>query len=169
MSGRSPPQQKRPFQEAIKEFSDFYAKKIITSQQTFDSEYLKEVPEVITGEHHLIKDPKTEVVFKLRAKDYMCNFFGSIHGGYMASLIDHLTSVVGVAYYGDYSYQSVSVQLKLDYVKSIRAGQDFYVHCQLNKQGKTLLFTTCTIFNQDFEICYTGSHTKYRLPTSPKL
>ena len=157
---------KGSFQQLTQEYYNLY--KNLLQKNTFDKLVVNFNAEVCPRNHKLINSPNTEVVYKLKASPKMCNEFGVVHGGFLASAVDFLTTVAGAAYTKDHEEHFLSVQLHLDYLRSAPKGKEFFVLCEMNKLGKALLFTTARIFDEKFKLSYTGSHTMFRFRTDNK-
>lgn len=101
----------------------------------------------------------------LNSKPDMGNYYGALHGGNVATLVDVYTSIAIMAF-EDPPGVAVSVTLSLDYFKSIKVGGKVYVKTKINKFGRRLAFSSCEIFDEDMNLCYTASHTKMRMDLS---
>ena len=113
-------------------------------------------------DHSLIKDKNTEGAFQLNLKPEMGNFFGALHGGCVGTIVDVYTSMAIMAS-EDPIGVSVSVTMSVDYIKSIKINTKIYVKTKINKFGKRLVFSSCEIYDEKMDLCYTATHTKMRM------
>ena len=92
----------------------------------------------------------------------MGNFFGALHGGCIGTIVDILTSR-GIMAVNDPMTNSVSLNMSIDYIKSIKINTKIYVKTKINKFGKRLVFSSCEIYDEKMDLCYTATHTKMRM------
>lgn len=120
---------------------------------------------VCLPDHPLIKDSTTEHVFVLTPTKDMGNYYGAIHGGCVGTLVDVFTSIAIMAF-EDPPGLAVSVTMNIDYFKSIKITSKIYIKTKINKFGRRLAFSSCEIFDEKMNLCYTANHTKMRMNLS---
>ena len=97
----------------------------------------------------------------------LANVFGALHGGALATIVDHATSyaVIARAGFGPDSLWSVSVSLSVEYCAPAHVGEQVRIVVRAPKVGKKLAFTTATITSADGRrTLYTGTHIKAFVP-----
>lgn len=116
----------------------------------------------IVHNHPLIKDKASEIMFKVPLKPRMGNYYKGLHGGCVAVLIEELTSIAMLA--SDRKPQkSNTIQLDVDYVRSIKVDQPAFFYCKVIKLGSRLGFLLSIVYDKNGKICYQGSHTKLKV------
>ncbi|BHF72523.1 hypothetical protein SprV_0401559000 [Sparganum proliferum] len=89
------------------------------------------------------------------------NSFHTLHGGYIASLVDFLSSV-DLMRRGRLAH--VSVELSTSYVKAAKMNSWISAESYILKQGKTLAFCEVSLFDEaSGSLLAKGKHTKYML------
>lgn len=101
---------------------------------------------IVMPDHPLIKDKEKEMVFALNVTKDMGNYYGAIHGGAIATMVDTYTSIA-IMSYEDPPGVSVSVTMNIDYFKSIKVGTKIYIKTIMTKFGKRLAFCSCDIYD----------------------
>mmetsp|Transcript_14109 Transcript_14109/g.44412 ORF Transcript_14109/g.44412 Transcript_14109/m.44412 type:complete len:169 (-) Transcript_14109:607-1113(-) len=97
----------------------------------------------------------------------LANVFGALHGGALATIVDHATSyaVLARTHFSPDTLWSVSVSLSVEYCAPARVGETVRIVVRAPKVGKKLAFTTATISSQDgSRTLYTGTHIKAFVP-----
>ena len=61
---------------------------------------------------------------------------------------------------------SVSVDLSVSYIGSIRLNETVFIEVTVSKVGGNLAFTNCVFKSQDGKILLEGKHTKFLLKSS---
>ena len=109
-------------------------------------------------------------VVELKVEKDHSNLYGTLHGGFSATLVDAVTSYALVTDDIDSLRNlGVSVHLGLEYMKAAKVGEDIVVDAAVVKRGKSLAFLTAEIRNKhNNEILVKGSHTKFLAPPKPK-
>lgn len=87
--------------------------------------------------------------------DSHLNAFSTIHGGVTASLVDIVTSI---EIYNIKKQYGVSVDLGVQYLKPLIS--EFRLEPKVEKIGKALVFTSCSIYNEKNELAALGRHIK---------
>ena len=117
---------------------------------------------VFLPDHPLIKDKNTESVFEVTPNKHMANYYGALHGGCVATLVDIFTSLSIMAC-EDPPGLAVSVVMNIEYIKAIPITDKVIIHSKVDKFGRSLAFSTCKIYDSKLDLCYTASHTKMRM------
>ena len=86
---------------------------------------------------------------------------GKVHGGAMATWVDVVTSLAICALDPFERLTSVSANMSMSFLNGASIGDDLYFSTTLDKVGKNLAFTSCTILGPDKKtIILQGTHTK---------
>ena len=96
------------------------------------------------------------------------NIVGTLHGGFMATLFDHLSTLALNSHFladGKEVPTSVSIDLSMTYISGVKDGQRIRMETETLRVGRKMAFLTANIYNQDKnnELVATGKHTKYIL------
>ncbi len=86
------------------------------------------------------------LTLKFHAKDWMNNPNGTLHGGLLATASD-VTMGMLTRYYKRQE-SCVTVQMSVNYLRSIEADADFYVCARAEKVGRRVLFLRADVFEQ---------------------
>lgn len=88
------------------------------------------------------------------------NIYGTLHGGYIATLVDIITSLALLAH--PRQGKGVSVNLNVSYLKPAKKGEHIVIEGITTKAGRTLGYLDCKIYNKDSgDLIATASHCKY--------
>ncbi|XP_063702377.1 acyl-coenzyme A thioesterase 13-like [Culicoides brevitarsis] len=108
------------------------------------------------------------VTAELKVAAEHLNRGGGLHGGFIATLIDQVTTI-GLMTHPKNPSPGVSVDLSVSYLKGAREGDDIVIDAKTLKSGANLAFTTCTLTNKkDGSIIAHGNHTKFVGSGGPK-
>jgi len=104
-------------------------------------------------------------VVELKVGQEHTNQFGTLHGGFSATLVDAITTYSLLTTDAGSLYKlGVSVNLSLEYMKAAKVGEDIIVDAKVLKRGKNLAFLEAEIRNKETNaLLVKGSHTKYIL------
>ncbi|XP_065360257.1 acyl-coenzyme A thioesterase 13-like [Calliphora vicina] len=92
------------------------------------------------------------------AKEHL-NASGSLHGGYTATIIDHVTTY---ALMSANSHPGVSVDLRVSYVSAAKEGEEIIVDANTLKVGKKMAFIDCVLKKKSNDaIVAKGGQTKF--------
>ena len=99
----------------------------------------------------------------LRVEQEHCNYYGTLHGGCTATLIDCISTYALVQDTEDSLKKlGVSVNMNIDYMKAGKLGSDIIIDAQLKKRGKKLAFLDVELRDKESnELLVKGSHTKF--------
>ena len=94
------------------------------------------------------------------------NISKTLHGGYSATLFDHLSTLALKSYFiadDKPAPTSVSVELNLSYISAVKEGQTVVLETEAIKVGNKLAFLKGEIYNKSDsnKLVATGKHTKY--------
>lgn len=79
----------------------------------------------------------------------LSNFAGSgVHAGYIAMVLDDACCAAGASR-GERSYPMVTLNLGIDFLRSVRPGGDYTVHSELVHQGRRRMVANARILNSD--------------------
>lgn len=97
-----------------------------------------------------------------------CNIIGSLHGGFMSTMFDHLSTLALNSHFladGKEVPASVSIDLSMTYISGVKDGQRIRMETEALRVGRKMAFLTASIYNQDKndELVAIGKHTKYIL------
>jgi uncharacterized protein (TIGR00369 family) len=104
--------------------------------------------EFLRLEYKRIDDDHLEV--RLPVQDLFINSAGVIHGGIISSLADVAVSNL-LAANEDGVQQAVTVDLNVSFLKAA-TGSYLLAYAKMEKQGRTLLHTECSIYNDQQEL-----------------
>lgn len=97
-----------------------------------------------------------------------CNIVGSLHGGFMATMFDHLSTLALNSHFLADEKEvptTVSIDISMTYISGVKDGQRIRMETETEKVGRRIAFLTARIYNKDKgdELVATGKHTKYIL------
>ena len=111
----------------------------------------------------ILKDPKSEVIFKLKVEDEYCNILKTMHGGAISTLVDIATTFAISGLDRDLRH-SVSVELSCYYLNPIKIDTNLLIHCKVPKIGKSLAYSYADIYDEETnKILINASHIKAML------
>lgn len=93
------------------------------------------------------------------------NLKGTLHGGAAATIVDTATTIA-IAACDEKNRVNVTSDLSMTYMGAAFLNKDIYILSQVNRIGRRLAFTECSLFNEDGELLMTGRHTKAFLDTT---
>lgn len=96
-------------------------------------------------------------VFEFTISDLFTNLLGTFNGGAIMTLIDVLTFINGILISKDMPVR-VSASITTHFLKTAFAGDKIYIKCQVDRQGRRLVFYSCEMYNAKFEKIAMGSH-----------
>jgi acyl-coenzyme A thioesterase 13 len=137
------------------------------SNQTFDKLPLMHCKNLTS-----VKTEKGErgIRCDLYVHESLCNRFGTLHGGCIATLVDVLTTcALLVEDENSEKGGGVTTDLQISCVKSARMHTSVRCEAVAKRLGKTMGFSTCEIRDQEGGVVAMGSHTKFLGVTGPKL
>lgn len=96
---------------------------------------------------------------KLQVKKDHVNMFGSLHGGFTASLLDNITAY---ALMSKRTHPGVSVDLNVSYLKGAVEGETVLIHANTVRVGKSLAYLECELrLEKDGSLIAKGGQTMY--------
>uniref|UniRef100_A0A336LNN2 CSON015031 protein n=1 Tax=Culicoides sonorensis TaxID=179676 RepID=A0A336LNN2_CULSO len=105
---------------------------------------------------------------ELKVASEHLNRGGGLHGGFIATLIDQVTTI-GLMTHPKNPSPGVSVDLQVSYLKGAREGDEIIIDAKTLKSGANLAFTVCTLTSKkDGSIIAQGNHTKFVGQGAPK-
>jgi acyl-coenzyme A thioesterase 13 len=106
-------------------------------------------------------DPSGFVRARLVVTTGLCNPYGALHGGAIATLIDQVSTLSIVAATGNIIKAGVSVDLNVSYTSSAKCGEALLIEAHALKVGNRIAFTQCDIITEkDRALIASGRHTK---------
>lgn len=120
---------------------------------------------VLIEKHPLIEE-ENEFLFKVTLKPADNNGVGVVHGGYVATIIDVFTTITTFAVTSPF-VPSVSLNLNIEYLRAVKDSEFILVKCKNDRIGRSIIFCSCQIFDQNSKLCFKGAHTKMKL--APKI
>ncbi|KAF7726906.1 hypothetical protein EC973_008201 [Apophysomyces ossiformis] len=110
-----------------------------------------------------------KVVWQFVVDESHCNQIGSWHGGCVATIIDICSSFALMVHEGktQWKYLGVSTDLSVSYLRGVPSGTKARIECDVHRVGKSLANLFVKIYDEEGNLCYTGTHSKYCL--DPKL
>eukprot|EP00026_Physarum_polycephalum_P021038 Phypoly_transcript_24031.p1 GENE.Phypoly_transcript_24031~~Phypoly_transcript_24031.p1 ORF type:complete len:153 (+),score=21.16 Phypoly_transcript_24031:31-459(+) len=101
---------------------------------------------------------KGKIVYSMIVEKGHCNGLGNLHGGATSTLVDIITTYALMTV-GD--RLGVSTELSVSFLSAAPLGSRIYIEAVVEKAGKSLAFTTCTIKTEDGRLVALGRHTKH--------
>ena len=106
----------------------------------------------------------------LYVHESLCNRFGTLHGGCIATIVDVLTTCALLV--DDENSEKgggVTTDLHVSCVKSARMHSTVTVEAISKRLGKTMGFSQCELRDENGAVVAYGTHTKFLGITGPKL
>ena len=102
-------------------------------------------------------------IASLKIEQEHCNYYGTLHGGCTATLVDIISTYALVQDTEDSLKQlGVSVNMNIDYMKAGKLGSEIIIDAQVKKRGKKLAFLDIEIRDKESnDLLARGSHTKF--------
>ena len=85
---------------------------------------------------------------KCRTEPWMCNHYGTLHGGICATIMDQAMGMISSCLKKGYG-TCTTVQLESDYHRPIPPGEDILVHVHVMSITRSLINLTCELCNPD--------------------
>ena len=146
----------------------FIFNKLVSTKLGYAKNIHKNLELLETDPYKLIKDPNTEVLFKFRVTEDLCNVFNTMHGGAVSTLID-VTTTIAISGLDEGLRHNVSVDLSTQFINPIKIDSNVFVLCKIPKIGKNITYSYADIFNEDnLNIAAKGTHIKAMLSKSWK-
>ena len=89
-------------------------------------------------------EEKDTYVLKCKTEPWMCNHYGTLHGGICATIMDQAMGMVCSCLKKGYG-SCTTVQLESDYHRPIAAGQDILVQVHVMSVTRSLINMTCEL------------------------
>ncbi|KAI8977191.1 HotDog domain-containing protein [Mycotypha africana] len=123
----------------------------------------------VIEELHIVGAEPDKLIWEFKVKEVHCNRLGNLHGGCAATLIDICSSFAVLTNSGKARWNliGVSTDLSVSYLKGVPAETMIRLECEVQRVGKTLANIFTKVYNDQGQVCYTGSHTKFNI--DPKL
>tara|TARA_B100000405_G_scaffold158071_1_gene110524 strand:- start:2632 stop:3171 length:540 start_codon:yes stop_codon:yes gene_type:complete len=117
-----------------------------------------------------LKKDGTGVACELFVAPELCNRFGTLHGGCIATLVDALTTCA-LLVQDQHAHKGggVTTDLHVSCVKSAKMHTTVTCEAVAKRLGRTMGFSTCELRDEKGDVVATGSHTKFLGATGPKL
>ena len=102
-------------------------------------------------------------IASLKIEQEHCNFYGTLHGGCTATLVDVISTFALVDDTEEsLKHLGVSVNMNIDYMKAAKLGTEIIIDAQVKKRGKKLAFLDVEIRDKlNNDLLAKGSHTKF--------
>jgi acyl-coenzyme A thioesterase 13 len=97
------------------------------------------------------------LVVDVEVDEKLSNSYGNLHGGALATLIEVLTSL---AAYALNPQPSVTIDLHVTCVSNARTSTKITFECQVERKGKSIVFTSCRVLGNTGQLVAIASHTK---------
>ncbi|WCN38652.1 PaaI family thioesterase [Aneurinibacillus uraniidurans] len=123
--------------------------------------FIKQLFDEFLGfEYKKLDDNKLQV--RLPVQDLFINSAGVVHGGVISSLADvAMSNLIPANEHG--IQQVVTVDLNVSFLKPA-TGTYLIAHAQIEKQGRTLIHTECSIYNDKQELVAKSKAILFRTP-----
>jgi uncharacterized protein (TIGR00369 family) len=113
--------------------------------------------------YNLIKNPDTEIIFKMPVNKDLCNIQLTMHGGAISTLID-ISTTIAISGMDRNLRHNVSVELSTYFLNPIKISSNILILCKIPKIGKTLSYSYADIYDEEtLKLCANGSHVKAML------
>eukprot|EP00026_Physarum_polycephalum_P024590 Phypoly_transcript_31396.p1 GENE.Phypoly_transcript_31396~~Phypoly_transcript_31396.p1 ORF type:complete len:124 (+),score=7.27 Phypoly_transcript_31396:2-373(+) len=101
---------------------------------------------------------KGKGIYSMIVEPSHCNGLGNLHGGAASTLIDIITfyALLTVG-----SKLGVSTDLSISFLSGAPKGSRIFIEAVVDKAGKNIAFTTCTIRTENGRVVATARHTLY--------
>ncbi|XP_022089603.1 acyl-coenzyme A thioesterase 13-like [Acanthaster planci] len=96
---------------------------------------------------------------ELTVGEEQANRRGSLHGGFVSTLVDTLTTVAVLS--SPAGVPGVSVELSVSFMQAARIGDQLTMDAEVIKAGKSLAFTKANLYNSKGDIIAVGNHVKH--------
>ncbi|MEU5884629.1 PaaI family thioesterase [Spirillospora sp. NPDC047279] len=95
------------------------------------------------GQRVIVAEPgRVEITWTPGA--HLCNPAGGVHGGYIAMILDNTVCFAGAST-GKHFVPQLTLNLNVDYLRGVQAGETYGVVGTCLKPGRTRLFSTALI------------------------
>ncbi|XP_071487756.1 acyl-coenzyme A thioesterase 13-like [Diadema antillarum] len=84
----------------------------------------------------------------------------TLHGGFTASAFDFATTVALLLDQDD-PRPGVSLNLSINYLKALKAGEKVTFEAEVLRRGRTIAYTVASLFNEKGELAAHGTHIKH--------
>ncbi|CAI5441538.1 unnamed protein product [Caenorhabditis angaria] len=112
-----------------------------------------------TEKFQAIQADEGRLKVEFKVEQDMTNHFGTLHGGYTATIVDIFTTAALMC--TKHEHPGVSVDLHVTYLAAAKVGETLVLDSTVTKQGRTLAFTKAEIFRKDDNrLIATAVHTK---------
>ena len=111
---------------------------------------------------------KGRVVAEFTVTPECTNVINMLHGGFSATLFDHISTLALRSHFitdNNPVPSSVSVDLSLSYISSVKEGQTVRIMTETIKVGNKIAFLSGMLYNKSdsYKLVAVGKHTKYLL------
>jgi uncharacterized protein (TIGR00369 family) len=76
--------------------------------------------------------------------EHLCNPAGAVHGGYIAMILDNAVCYAGAST-GEHFVPQLTLNLNIDYLRGVQAGETYTVVSTCVHPGRTRLYSTAAI------------------------
>ncbi|KAK4886872.1 hypothetical protein RN001_003143, partial [Aquatica leii] len=131
--------------------------------KSFMKNYLKNCK---SFDHHcqkvnFIKLGNGSCVAEMKVEEEYANPMKTLHGAYVATLADTLTTLALLTHEKCPLLPSISLSLNLSYLKSAKVGEEIIIDSQIVKLGNTMAHLECKIFDKGTNsLLVHATHTK---------
>ncbi|XP_033645201.1 acyl-coenzyme A thioesterase 13-like [Asterias rubens] len=96
---------------------------------------------------------------ELTVQEEQANRRGTLHGGFISTLVDTLTTVAVIS--STAGVPGVSIELCVSFLKAAKIGDKLTMDAEVVKAGESLAFTTANLMNSSGDIIAQGKHIKH--------
>ncbi|XP_062952969.1 acyl-coenzyme A thioesterase 13 [Cynocephalus volans] len=101
-----------------------------------------------------------KLVCEMKVEEQHTNKMGTLHGGFTATLIDNISTLLLLC--SERGVTGVSVDMNITYMSPAKLGEDIVITAHILKQGKTLAFASVDLTNKATgKLIAQGRHTKH--------
>ncbi|KAG1136909.1 hypothetical protein G6F38_011704 [Rhizopus arrhizus] len=110
----------------------------------------------------IIAAEPNKLTWQFIVEDKHTNRYGNLHGGLVATLIDMCSSFALKLSTGtQWELIGVSTNMSIAYMKGVAPGNKIKLVSEVERVGRTLANIYTRIYNEQGQLCYSGSHSKF--------
>ena len=119
-------------------------------------------------EPHTLLGHRNQVLFNFKVTPDFCNFYGSMHGGALATILDCATTLA-IMKADKHLRKTVSADMGLSYIHPAKNEDILLIKAECMKIGNSFAFSECKIYvekNHQTQMIVSGRHVKAVLKES---
>ncbi|EGR31511.1 thioesterase superfamily member 2, putative [Ichthyophthirius multifiliis] len=121
--------------------------------------------ELIEESHELLTNDN-QILLKYTVPQNLCNFFGVVHGGALATLVDCSTTLA-ILKKDQFKRLTTTIEISQHCLNPCNSGEEIFIRAECLKMGKNIAFAQSEIFNSSGKkLAVQGRQSKLVLPKS---